>query len=278
VRLEAEQVKAYREKGYLLLPNVFSDTAIERLNGQLPPLLADDSPRRVLERDGNTVRSLYGCHLDNEVFQSFTRHPAVLEPAAQLLEQTAYVYQFKINIKAAFTGDVWQWHQDLIYWVREDGLPGPHILNVVVFLDDVTEVNGPMFVVPGSQARGIIETPPIEAPPQERRSPYAGKPAWITNLIASIKYAIDKDTLASMIRGHGIESIKGPKGSVLIFDACLVHSSPPNLSPFDRRMMFLSYNGTKNIPVPTGERRPDFIVSRDHRALVPAVDPRFDQL
>ena len=32
------------------------------------------------------------------------------------------MHQYKINAKAAFNGDVWQWHQDYGTWAR-DGLP-----------------------------------------------------------------------------------------------------------------------------------------------------------
>jgi ectoine hydroxylase len=39
-----------------------------------------------------------------------------------------YIYQFKINVKAAFGGDVWQWHQDYIFWRNEDGMPGTESL------------------------------------------------------------------------------------------------------------------------------------------------------
>ena len=36
----------------------------------------------------------------------------------------------------------------------EDGVPEPHALNLHVFLDDVTEFNGPLYFIPGSHRRG----------------------------------------------------------------------------------------------------------------------------
>ena len=33
------------------------------------------------------------------------------------------MHQFKLNAKAAFEGEVWQWHQDYGTWARDDGMP-----------------------------------------------------------------------------------------------------------------------------------------------------------
>jgi len=33
------------------------------------------------------------------------------------------MHQFKINAKAPFDGELWQWHQDYGVWAREDGMP-----------------------------------------------------------------------------------------------------------------------------------------------------------
>ena len=30
------------------------------------------------------------------------------------------MHQFKVNAKAAFDGDVWQWHQDFGVWHKDD--------------------------------------------------------------------------------------------------------------------------------------------------------------
>ena len=57
----------------------------------------------------------------------------------------------KINAKAAFTGDVWQWHQDYGTWKRDDGMPEPRAMNIAIFLDEVMPINGPLMLVPKSQ-------------------------------------------------------------------------------------------------------------------------------
>ena len=67
---------------------------------------------------------------------------------------------------------------------------------------------------------------------------------------------------------------KGPAGSVLFFDANLVHASPSNLSPFDRAVAFLTYNSVENVPPPVEQPRPDFLVDRQITPIVPVARQR----
>ena len=67
------------------------------------------------------------------------------------------MHQFKINAKAAFDGDVWQWHQDYGTWARDDGMPEPRAMNIAVFLDEVMPINGPLMLVPKSHKHGVLK-------------------------------------------------------------------------------------------------------------------------
>ena len=97
-----------------------------------------------------------GIHLRNAVYARLVRHPRFVEPAMQILgDDRLYVMQVKVNVKAAFGGEVWQWHYDFATHHGEDGVPSRLPLNLHVFLDDVTEFNGPLWFIRGShrQAR-----------------------------------------------------------------------------------------------------------------------------
>ena len=265
MRLTEEQLQSYDRDGFLLLTDCFSGEEVSNMTAELPALFAEDSERRVVEKASRAVRSVYGSHVDNQVFRRLARHPRLLEPAMQLLGGPVYVYQFKINAKIAFLGDVWEWHQDFIFWHREDGVRDPKLVTVGVFLDEVTEFNGPLMVVPGSHKEGIIDPPTTGGVPKE----YAGRPDWIANLTADLKYSIDHTALARLVSRGGITAPKGPAGSVLFFHCNLAHGSVPNLSPSDRKMVLLTYNRVDNPPL-IGERsRPEFLVSRDFRPLSP---------
>src|SRR5215472_9895784 len=157
VSLTAQQRRFYADNGYLFIDRVFGTDDLDAIRAELPATFTEDSPRRVLERDGVTVRSVYGSHVHNALFARLVRHPALLGPARDLLGGDVHVYQFKINAKAAFRGDVWEWHQDFIFWHHEDGMPAPDVATFSLFLDEVTEFNGPLILVPGSHREGMIE-------------------------------------------------------------------------------------------------------------------------
>jgi hypothetical protein len=48
--------------------------------------------------------------------------------------------------KAAFEGDVWQCRQDYGTWPRDDGMPEPRSMNIVVLIDEVMPITGPLMV------------------------------------------------------------------------------------------------------------------------------------
>ena len=55
-----------------------------------------------------------------------------------------------VNCKAAFAGDVWFWHQDYPAYLEDDHIPEPRMVNALIFLDEVTPLNSPLMLVPGS--------------------------------------------------------------------------------------------------------------------------------
>lgn len=267
MRLIQEQLESYKSEGFLFLQNVFSPLEVAVMKAELPSVFAEDSPRRVIEKDGKLVRSVYGTYTTNEVFWRLTRHPRIVEPIMQILESPVYVYQFKINAKAAFGGDIWDWHQDYIFWRDEDGMPSPRATNALIFLDDVTEFNGPLYLIAGSHREGVVETPPEDLmvnPEKNGNAVYRNSPGWISNLTANLKYSLNRNTVAELAARYGMVAPKGPAGSVLFFHGNLVHGSPKNISPFDRYIVIVTFNSVENIPVSDRIPRPDFLVSRDH--------------
>jgi hypothetical protein len=259
--LTTDHLDSYRERGYVFVTQLFREPEVDVLMHELPALQAHDSPERVLEKDGSTVRAVFGSHTTNDVMRRLAYHPRLVESAMALLGTPVYIYQFKINFKAAFAGDVWPWHQDYIYWQREDGMPAPRALTAAVFLDDVTELNGPLLFVPKTQDLGVLGPKPRET---------AGN--WRENVVADLKYTLTADTLRPLVHDCGIDSPKGPRGSVIFFHCNVVHGSGPNMSPFDRRLAFVTFNSVENLPVPMEHPRPSFLVGRDHTPVRAVAD------
>lgn len=267
--LADEQLITYDERGFLLIPNYFSQREVRLMKAEVPALFARQAASRILEDNGRAVRSVYGSHIGNEIFSCLTRHPRIVDPIIQILRSRIYVYQFKINKKSAFDGDLWDWHQDYIFWRNEDGLPSPRIINVALFLDDVTEFNGPMFLIPCSHKDGVIDSVAVGG---DSKAAMDDKPDWVNNLTAKLKYSLDKRAVEKLAKKYGIESLKATAGSLLVFDANMVHASPNNISPFERTIVFITFNSIENLPVGQGSGRPDFLVSRDYASIVPDTD------
>ena len=93
------------------------------------------------------MRSVYGSHETNALFRRLCHDSRLVEPAMQLLDGPVYLHQLKVNAKLGMVGDVWEWHQDFIFWLREDGMPRPLALTAAVFMDDVNEFNGPLLFI-----------------------------------------------------------------------------------------------------------------------------------
>jgi ectoine hydroxylase len=72
--------------------------------------------------------------------------------------------------------------------------------------------------------------------------------------------------MRSLVARYGLAAPKGRKGSVLWFDSNIPHGSPPNMSPFDRGLVLISYNAASNaLPCPSG--RPEWLAARDMSPL-----------
>jgi len=132
------------------------------------------------------------------------------------------MHQYKLNAKAAFDGEVWQWHQDYGTWKRDDEMPEPRAMNIAVFLDDVTAANGPLLFIPGSHKMGVID-----AGHDLKTTSY---PLW----------TLDRDKVAELAERGGCVAPTGVAGSMVMFSSLLVHASPANISPLDRTIAYLS--------------------------------------
>jgi ectoine hydroxylase len=222
MRLSDDQIAQFEDAGYLFLPSVFSGAEVAVLRREVPGILAQDRPEVVREKDGTTPRTAFAAHTYNELFGRLARHPRLIAPVEQLLDGPIYIHQFKINAKAAFDGDVWQWHQDYGTWQRDDDMPEARAMNIALFLDDVTEFNGPLMFIPGSHKRGVLE---------------AGHDITTTSYPL---WTLDHATIAKLVEEGGLVAPKGPAGSVVMFHGTLVHASPSNLSPWHRTIVYIS--------------------------------------
>ena len=156
LRLTDEQLEQFDKEGWLFFADVFSAEEVAVLNREAHRIFATDREEVFRESDGKTARTAFAAQNYNEAHRRLGRHPRLVEPVKQILGGDVYMHQYKINAKAAFNGDVWQWHQDFGTWHRDDEMPEPRAMNIALFLEDVTEFNGALMFIPRSHKDGVI--------------------------------------------------------------------------------------------------------------------------
>ena len=249
--LTDEQVRHYEEEGYLFMPGQFSPEEIRVLREAADEVYAMDR-KEVWRESSGIARTAFAAHTYSEAHRRLGAHPRLIGPVEQVLRGPVYMHQYKINAKAAFDGDVWQWHQDFGVWHRDDGMPEPRALNIALFLDDVTAANGPLLFLPRSHRSGVLDaTHDLET---------TSYPLW----------TLDRETVTRLAERGGCVAPTGPAGSMLMFHSLLAHASPPNISPMPRTIVYLSLCLVENRI--TRFKRPEWIAHRDFAAIEPLPD------
>src|SRR6185503_13562072 len=120
------------------------------------------------------------------------------------------------------------------------------------FLDEVMPINGPLMLVPRSQEAGDLQ-----AAHDLSTTSY---PLW----------TLDEDTVTRLVKQGGIVAPTGKPGGLLMFHGNLVHGSAGNITPYPRKIVYLTLNAVSNfIRTPT---RPEFIAHRDFTPIQTVAD------
>src|SRR5690606_34791311 len=176
-------------------PGCFAKEEADILREEAHAIFAMDREEVWREKSG-VARTAFAAHTYNEAYRRLGRHPRLITPVEQILGGRLYMHQFKINAKAAFDGEVWQWHQDYGTWKADDDMPEPRAMNIAVFLDDVTAANGPLLFIPQSHKLGALE-----AGHDLETTSY---PLW----------TLDRETVRKLAEQGGCVAPTGPAGSV----------------------------------------------------------------
>ena len=248
MKLTPDQLSQFDRDGYLFFPGHFTPEETLNLTDAVPELYSKREEYNIREKGKDAVRTNFAAHMYSETFAKLARHPRMIEPVESLLGEKLYMHQFKINGKMAFEGDVWQWHQDYGTWLNDDHMPTERAMNIAIFLDDVTEHNGPLMFIPGSHKKGVVKA--------KHDLTTTSYPLW----------TVDNNLIRQLVqraggKEGGIVSPKGPAGSMILFHSCLVHASGSNLSPFDRVSVYLSLCAVSNHI--RRHKRPEYIAHRD---------------
>lgn len=230
--LTQEQTADYHKKGYLGIENVFSPAEVEQLQ-QVTDEFVEQS-RMVKENDaifdlelGHTpqmpkVRRLHNPVGQHPVYAQALRHERVLDIVAQLIGPAIRTNGNKLNMKLAELGSSVEWHQDWAFYPHTND----DLLAVGVCIDDMTEENGCLMVVPGSHKGKIYD---------HHQDGY---------FIGAVTEADFDDSAA--------EKIELKAGGLSIHHVRALHGSLPNTSDKPRRLMLFQYCAADAFPIGGG--------------------------
>ena len=252
--LAEDQVRTFRDKGWIVIPGAFDPTEVSVLNEAVDRVTQHDGPE-VAREPGGAPHVVYGMHLLDDRFSALAHHPVLVNASEQLLGSQVFVHQSRVNVKQT-DGSIVKWHQDFGTYHRVDGLPEPRGLMIGVFLNDINACNAPVLGIPGSHRHGIVSEA-FKDPTSED-----------FETVSRYRYDIPGSTIASLVEKHGLESIEGPAGSLLLMDMTVVHGSSVNITPLRRVILYLNVSTVDN----RGEtyERPEYYAARDFSPLLPS--------
>jgi ectoine hydroxylase len=255
--LTRAQVGDFQRDGFLVLENLFSSKEVADLQSAGTKLLSDPAalqPETVISEPGSDeIRSIFMVHRQDAAMERLAADERLAGVARFLLGDDVYIHQSRLNYKPGFVGREFYWHSDFETWHVEDGMPQMRALSMSILLVPNTEANGPLMIIPGSHRKYYAcagETPE-------------------KNYLSSLKkqrFGVpDELTLAELAANHGIASLTGEAGTVIVFDCNAMHGSNGNITPFPRANVFFVYNAVSNrlvAPYGASEPRPEFIATR----------------
>ena len=155
--IDPATIERYRRDGYIVVEGLLDDVTRRRMKQVLAELI--ERARGVATHDDvydlepthspaePRVRRIKKPHLVHPVFAEFMRSPRLLAVLSALLGPSGVrLHGSKLNLKAPEYGSPVEWHQDWAFYPHTND----DLLAVGVLLDDATEQNGPLLVLPGS--------------------------------------------------------------------------------------------------------------------------------
>ncbi|MET1083714.1 MAG: phytanoyl-CoA dioxygenase family protein, partial [Burkholderiales bacterium] len=155
--LDRDAIERYRRDGVIVVQGLLDEVTRRRMKQVLAELI--ERARNVTTHDDvydlepthsmtePRVRRIKKPHLVHPVFAEFMRTPALLDVLSALLGPSGVrLHGSKLNLKSPEYGSPVEWHQDWAFYPHTND----DVLAVGVLLDDATEENGPVLVLPGS--------------------------------------------------------------------------------------------------------------------------------
>lgn len=218
--ITAQMREQYENEGYFVLERVLSNDDLELLRRVADGAIDAMDRRMDAEGTDHLGINIRGkryftdwLSLEQPELRPFLLGPLMADICRATVGPDAYLFWEQYVIKGTSPNTTFSWHQDSGY-VHEDHLP---YVTCWIALDDVTEENGSVYLLP---------------------YPRSG----IRSYIKHIKDPASNDMVCYFGSDPGLPLV-APAGSVVVFSSTVIHRSGPNLTDKLRRVYLSQYSG-----------------------------------
>ena len=209
----------YRDEGYFVLERALPEAHLELLRSVARDAVAVMDAKMDAAGTDRIGINLRGRRYFTDMLsreKTDLRQVLFSELLADICRATigedAYLFWEQYVLKGADPDTKFAWHQDSGY-VHEDHLP---YVTVWIALDDVTEENGSVYLLPYSRS-------------------------GIRSYVKHVKHPRTNDEVCYFGSDPGMPVIV-PAGSVVVFSSLVIHRSGPNLTDKMRRVFIAQYS------------------------------------
>jgi len=198
----------------------------------------NNSPFKVFEDNGN-IRSCYGIHQIKSYLDLKPHLKKAEDTIREILQDDIYIHQSKINYKENLPTAVWPWHRDFPFWKNYDNIPESKMVNLIVFLDNVTLDSGPLQVIPQSHLHFFED---------EKKDEKIEFNALSGSFSSDLDFELPPKKVEELAKSNGIVSLLGQVGDISFFHPDVIHQSSFGKDNNKRKLLILTYNACSNKP------------------------------
>ena len=170
--LSQDAIKQYREKGWVVINDVFSRDEAEKV-AELALQVSQEELKQVKgsyqadhSADGKMApRKIDHPYNKSEKFRAFVMNPRLVALLRELMGVDPLLCTDQIFMKPPRFGSAKPYHQDNAYFLCE---PADHVITAWIALDDVDEENGCLRYIDGSHKGEILPHDPVPGEPHNK--------------------------------------------------------------------------------------------------------------
>jgi len=215
----AAQVAQFHQDGYLIVDALLTADECAAYTAEIDELLAElRAEARAAGRDPEAALAtgvFVGLSLRRESFRTLSEDPRLVDPLESLWGPDIGFLSDKVVFKDAEVGFGSPWHQDYAYWL------GSHKISLWIALDDATEENGCLMLLPGSHRQEYRHD-------KVRDASTAG---GFGNRLDPTKLGLERLPVTAPL----------PAGGAVFFHDLCLHASLPNRNGAPRRALIPTY-------------------------------------